>query len=154
VCFKPDVGFAWWCSPCRPLPLHSGHSPLTLTHLIHEYRVDIPWNSVPSHGCCEATLVAKYKAYDVLFIKCYIVVRLCTSHLCSMVVDRSHCHHRRIPRSVVAIVFAPSVIISSATDPPRPPSPRSSSTTGALGKPWITTTTAHPHRASRTSTVS
>ena len=39
---------------------HSGHSPLTLTHLIHEYHVDIPWNSVPSRGFRGATLVAKY----------------------------------------------------------------------------------------------
>jgi len=28
------------------LVVHLGHSPLTSTHLIHEYHVDIPWNSV------------------------------------------------------------------------------------------------------------
>jgi len=67
---------------------------------------------------------------------------------------RSRCHHRRIPRSVVAVVLAPSVIVSSATDPPHPPSPRSSPTIGASGEPWTTTTTAFPHRASRTSTMS
>ncbi len=39
---------------------HSVHSPLTLTHLIHEYHVDIPWNSVPSSGSRDETLVAKY----------------------------------------------------------------------------------------------
>ena len=39
---------------------HSGHSPLTLTHLIHEYHDDIPWNSVPSRGLRGTTLVAKY----------------------------------------------------------------------------------------------
>ena len=45
---------------CAVLLDHSGHSPLTLTHLIYEYHVDIPWNSVPSRGFCGATLVAKY----------------------------------------------------------------------------------------------
>jgi hypothetical protein len=39
---------------------HSGHSPLTLTHLIHEYHDDIPWNSVPTRGLRGATFVAKY----------------------------------------------------------------------------------------------
>ena len=73
---------------------------------------------------------------------------------CIMVVNCSRCCHRRIPRSVVAVVFAPSVIVSSATDPPRPPSPRSSPTIGASGKPWTTTMTARPRRASRTSTAS
>jgi hypothetical protein len=34
-----------------------------------------------------------------------------------MVVVRSRCCHRRIPRSVVAAIVAPSVIVSSATDP-------------------------------------
>ncbi len=90
----------------------------------------------------------------MLFIICYIAVRLCTSRLCSIVVDQCRCRHRRIPRSIVAIVFAPSVIVSSVTDPPRPPSPRSSPTIGASGKPWTTTTTASPRRASQTSTVS
>jgi hypothetical protein len=47
---------------------HVSHSPLTLTHLIHEYHVDIP------HGFRGATLVAKYEEYDVLFIKYCIVV--------------------------------------------------------------------------------
>ncbi len=47
--------------------------------VINEYHVDFPWNSVPSRGFHGATLVAKYLAYDVLFIKYYIVVRLCTS---------------------------------------------------------------------------
>ena len=149
VCLKPDVGFAWW----SVLVDHSGHSPLTLTHLIHEHHDDIPWNSVPLRGLRGATFVAKYYAYDVLFIKCYIVVRLCMSCRCIMVVDRSRCGHRRIPRSI-AVVFAPSVIVLSATDPPRPPSPRSSPTIGASGEPWTTTTTARPCRASRTSTAS
>ena len=89
----------------------------------------------------------------MLFIKCYIVVRLCMSCRCIMVVNCSRCCHRRIPRSVVAVVFAPSVIVSSATDPPRPPSPRSSPTIGASGEPWTTTTTACPRRASQTSTA-
>ena len=40
--------------------VHSGYSSLTLTHLIHEYHVDIPWNSVPSCGFRGAPLVAKY----------------------------------------------------------------------------------------------
>jgi hypothetical protein len=39
---------------------HSGHSSLTLTHLIHEYHVDFPWNSVLSRGFHGATLVAIY----------------------------------------------------------------------------------------------
>jgi len=59
-----------------------------------------------------------------------------------------------MPRSVVAVVFAPSVIVSSATDPPRLPSPRSLPRIGASGKPWTTTTMARPRRASRTSTAS
>ena len=71
-----------------------------------------------------------------------------------MVVVRSGCLHQRIPRSVVALVFAPSVIISYATDLPRPPSPRSSSMIGASGEPWTTMTTACPCRASRTLTAS
>ena len=71
-----------------------------------------------------------------------------------MVVVRSHCRHRRIPRSVVAAIVAPSVIVSSATDPPCPPLPRSSPAIGASGEPWTTTTTAPPCRASRTSTES
>jgi len=71
-----------------------------------------------------------------------------------MVVVRGRCRHRRMPRSVVAIVFAPSMIVSSATDSPRLPSPWSSPTIGASGKPWTTTTTARPCRASRTSTAS
>ncbi len=89
----------------------------------------------------------------MLFIKCYIVVRLCMSCRCIMVVDRCRCRHRRIPRSV-AVVFAPSVIVSSATDPPRPPSPRSLPTIGASGETRTTTTTACSRRASRTSTAS
>ena len=89
----------------------------------------------------------------MLFIKCYIVVQLCMSCRCIMVVDRSHCGHRRIPRSI-AVVFAPSVIVLSATDPPRPPSPWSSPTIGASGEPWTTTMTACPRRVSRTSTTS
>ena len=89
----------------------------------------------------------------MLFIKCYIVVRLCMSCRCIMVVDRSRCGHQRIPRSV-AVVFAPSVIVSSATDPPRLPSPWSSPTIGASGEPWTTTMTARPRRTSRTSTTS
>jgi hypothetical protein len=39
---------------------HLGHSPLTLTHLIHENHDDIPWNSVLSRGFHGAKLVAKY----------------------------------------------------------------------------------------------
>jgi hypothetical protein len=39
---------------------NSGQSPLTLTHLIHEYHVDIPWIGVHSRGFCSATLVAKF----------------------------------------------------------------------------------------------
>ena len=89
----------------------------------------------------------------MLFIKFYIVVRLCMSCRCIMVVDHSRCRHIRIPCSV-AVVFAPSVIVSSATDPPRPPSPQSSPTIGASGEPWTMTMTARPRRASRTSTVS
>ena len=71
-----------------------------------------------------------------------------------MVVVRSRRCHRRIPRSVVAAVIAPSVIVSSATDPPRPPSPQSSPAIGASGEPWTTTMTARPRRASRTLTAS
>ena len=29
-------------------------------HLIHEFHVDFPWNSVPSRGFCGAPLVTKY----------------------------------------------------------------------------------------------
>ncbi len=32
------------------LVVHMSHSPLTLTHLMHEYDDDIPWNSVPLRG--------------------------------------------------------------------------------------------------------
>jgi hypothetical protein len=71
-----------------------------------------------------------------------------------MTVVRSRYRHRRIARSVVAVVFAPSVIVLSATDPPRPPSPRSSPTIGALGEPWTTMMMARPPIASRTSTAS
>ena len=71
-----------------------------------------------------------------------------------MVVICSRCCHRRIPRSVVAAVVAPSMIFSSAEDPPRPLSPRSSPAIGASGEPWTTTMTAPPRRASRTSTAS
>jgi hypothetical protein len=39
---------------------HSDHSPLTLTHLIHEDHDDIPWNVVRSRGFRGTTLVAKY----------------------------------------------------------------------------------------------
>ncbi len=63
-----------------------------------------------------------------------------------MVVIRSPCGHRRIPSSVVAAVVTPSVIVSSATDPPRSPSPRSSPAIGASGEPWTTTTTARLRR--------
>ncbi len=59
-----------------------------------------------------------------------------------------------MPRSIVAVVFASSVIISSAKDPPRLPSPRSSLMIVALGKPWTTTVTARPRRVSRTLTAS
>jgi len=60
-----------------------------------------------------------------------------------------------MPHSVIAIVlFAPSVIVSSATDPPRLPSLRSSLMIVASGEPWTTTTTARPRTASRTSTAS
>ena len=84
----------------------------------------------------------------MLLCDCACLVVVC------MVVVRSGCRHRRIPRSVVAVVFAPSVIISYATDLPCPPSPRSSSTIGASGKLWTTMTTACPCRASRTLTAS
>jgi len=50
-----------------------------------------------------------------LFYACYVVVHC-------------RCSHRCIPRSVVAVVLALSVIVSSATDPPHPPSPRLSPT--------------------------
>ena len=59
-----------------------------------------------------------------------------------------------MPRSVVAVVCAPSVIVSSATDPPPLPLPRSSLMIVALGEPWTKTMTACPRRASRTSTAS
>jgi len=59
-----------------------------------------------------------------------------------------------MPRSVVIVDFAPSVIVLSAKDPPRLPSPRSSLMIVASGEPWTTTTTACPHRAPRTSTAS
>jgi hypothetical protein len=29
---------------------HTGHFPHIVTHLIHEYHVNIPWISMPSHG--------------------------------------------------------------------------------------------------------
>jgi hypothetical protein len=32
------------------LLVHSGHSPHIVTHLIHEYHVNIPWISMPLHG--------------------------------------------------------------------------------------------------------
>ena len=45
------------------------------------------------------------------------------------------CRHQRIPRPVVAVILAPSVVVSSLMDLPRVPSPRSSSMIGALGEP-------------------
>ena len=66
-----------------------------------------------------------------LFYAWYVVVCSCR-------------RHQRIPRSVVAVVLAPSVIVSSAMDPPRPPSPQSSPTIGASGETWMTTMTAYP----------
>jgi len=59
-----------------------------------------------------------------------------------------------MPRSVVAVVFAPSVIVLSTKDPPRLPSPRSSLMIVASGEQWTMTMTARPRRASRTSTAS
>ena len=38
---------------------HLGHSPLTLTHLFHEYHDDIPIIDVPPRVFRGATLVAK-----------------------------------------------------------------------------------------------
>ena len=32
--------------------VHTGHPPHSVTHLIHEYHVDIPWISVPLHRFC------------------------------------------------------------------------------------------------------
>ncbi len=52
-----------------------------------------------------------------------------------MVVVHSPCQHQPNPRSVISKILAQSVIVSYATDPPRPPSPRSSPTNGASGKP-------------------
>ena len=63
-------GQPWGLHGCAVLMDHSGHSPLTLTHLIHEYHVDIPWIGVRSSGFCSATLFAKLQAHDVLFNKC------------------------------------------------------------------------------------
>ena len=60
----------------------------------------------------------------------------------------------RMPHSVVAVVFAPSVIVSSAKDPPRLPLPQSSLMIVASGEPWTTTTMACPCRASQTLTTS
>jgi hypothetical protein len=57
-------------------------------------------------------------------------------------------------RSVVAVVFALSVIILSAKDPPRLPSPWSLLMIVASGEPWTTMTMARPRRASRTSNAS
>ena len=59
-----------------------------------------------------------------------------------------------MPHSVVAVVFAPSVIVSSAKDPPRLPLPRSSLMIVASGEPWTTTKMACPCRASQTLTAS
>ena len=81
-------------------------------------------------------------------------MRVVSSFYAWYVVLRSRCRHRRIPRSVVAVVFAPSVILLPTTNPPHPPSPRSSPTIGASGEPWTTTMMARPHRASQTSSVS
>ena len=133
---------------------HSDHSTLTLTHPINEYHVNIPWNSVLSCGFCSTTLVAKYLAYDVLFNKCYAAMHVVLSFYAWYVFVHSRCRHQRIPRSVVAVILTPSVIVLSTTDPPHPPSPRSTPTIGTSGEPWTTTTMACPHRASRTLTAS
>ena len=82
------------------------------------------------------------------------IILLCDCARLIVAVVCSGCRHQRIPRSVVAIIIAPSVIVSSTTDPPRPPSPQSSPTMGASGEPWTTTMMARPHRASQTSSVS
>ena len=49
------------------------------------------------------------------------IILLCDCARLVVVVVHSGCRHRRIPRSVVAVVFAPSVIVSSATDLPTRP---------------------------------
>ena len=133
---------------------HSDHSTLTLTHPINEYHVNIPWNSVLSCGFCSTTLVAKYLAYDVLFNKCYAAMHVVLSFYAWYVFVRSRCRHQCIPRSVVAVILTPSVIVLSTTDPPCLPSSRSSLMIGASGKPWTTTTMDRPRRVSRTSTAS
>ena len=53
-------GYLWGLHGDAVLLDHSGHSPLNLKHLIHEYHDYIPWNSVQSRGFHVATLVAKY----------------------------------------------------------------------------------------------
>ena len=45
---------------CGLLQGSHGGVVLHLTHLIYEYHVHIPWNSVPSRGFCGETLVANY----------------------------------------------------------------------------------------------
>ena len=39
---------------------HSGHSPLTLTHLMLKNHVDIPWNSVLRRRFCNVRRVEEY----------------------------------------------------------------------------------------------
>jgi len=53
-------GLLWGLHGDAVLLDHSGHSPLTLTHLFHENHDDIPWNSVLLRGFRGTTLVAKY----------------------------------------------------------------------------------------------
>ena len=71
---------------------------------------------------------------------CFLLsfILLCDCAHLIVVVVRSGCRHGCIPRSIIAVVFAPSVIVSSATDPPLPPLPRSLPTIGvdAIVK-WI-----------------
>ncbi len=40
------------------LVVHSGHPPHTVTHVIHEYHVDIPWISMPLCGFRSTARVA------------------------------------------------------------------------------------------------
>ena len=50
-------GLRWGLHGGAVLVDHLGHSPLTLTHLIHEYHIDIPWNSVLWHRFCDTRIL-------------------------------------------------------------------------------------------------
>jgi len=71
---------------CAVLVNHSGQSPLTLTHLIHEYHVDFPWKV-----CRPVASAAQHYLQNNRHMMCFLlnVILLCASSRCCMYGSRS-----------------------------------------------------------------